>query len=78
MGILGFRITEFNSLTLVSLAKIYNAATDATLRAAYLAAANAPLAAIPIATFYSYFVRSLGFSSLRSCILKGVFRKSLE
>jgi hypothetical protein len=54
-------VTEFNSLTLISLAQSYNAATDATQRAAYLAASYYPLAAIPIATFYSYFVGSLGF-----------------
>jgi len=68
-------VTEFNSLTLVSLAQNYNAATDATLRAAYLAAANGPLAAIPIATFYSYFVGSLGFLIASIVMLKGVFRK---
>lgn len=68
-------VTEFNSLTLISLAQSYNAATDATQRAAYLAASNYTLAAIPIGTFYSYFVGSLGFLIASIVMLKGVFRK---
>jgi hypothetical protein len=68
-------VTEFSSLTLISLAQSYNAATDATQRAAYLAASNYTLAAIPIATFYSYFIGSLGFVIASVVMLKGVFRK---
>jgi hypothetical protein len=68
-------VTEFNSLTLISLAKSYNAATDATQRAAYIAASNYALAALPIATFYSYFIGSLGFLIASVVMLKGVFRK---
>lgn len=68
-------VTEFNSLALISIAQSYNAATDAAQRAAYLAAANGPLAAIPIATFYSYFVGSIGFLIASIVMLKGVFRK---
>jgi hypothetical protein len=68
-------VTEFNSLTLISLAQSYNAATDVTQRAAYLAASNYALAAIPIATFYSYFIGSLGFLIASIVMLRGVFRK---
>ena len=50
-------VTEFNSLTLISLAQSYNAATDPIQRTAYFAAANYALGAIPIATFYSYVIR---------------------
>jgi hypothetical protein len=68
-------VTEFNSLTLISLAQSYNAAADATQRAAYMAASNYTLAALPIATFYSYFIGSLGFTIASIVMLKGVFRK---
>ena len=68
-------VTEFNSLTLISLTQSYNGASDATSRAAYMAASDYALGAIPIATFYSYFVGSLGFLMASVVMLKGVFRR---
>jgi hypothetical protein len=68
-------VTEFNSLTLISLAQSYNAAGDAASRASYQAAANYALAAIPIATFYSYVVGSVGFLIASVVMLKGVFKR---
>ncbi len=74
-AILDVGVTEFNSLALVSLTQSYNATTDPTQQAAYAAAANYALAAIPIATFYSYLVGSVGFFIASVVMLKGVFRK---
>jgi hypothetical protein len=68
-------VTEFDSLTLISLAQSYNAAKDVAQQAAYLTASNIPLAALPIATFYSYFVGSLGFLIASTVMLRGVFRR---
>jgi hypothetical protein len=76
-AVIDLGVTEFNSLTLVSLAQSYNAATDATQRAAFLAAGYYALGAIPIATFYSYFVGSLGFLIASMVMLKGVFRRGV-
>ncbi len=55
-------LTEFNSLTLVTLAEHYASATIDAQRLAYMAAADYALATIPIATFYSWVVGSLGIS----------------
>jgi hypothetical protein len=68
-------VTEFNSLTLISLTQSYSGAADATSRAAYMAAADYALGAIPIATFYSYFVGSLGFLLASMVMLGGIFRR---
>ena len=73
-GVMDLGVTEFNSLVLVSLAQSYNAATDATTKAAYLAASNYALGAIPIATFYSYFIGSLAFLLVSLVMFRGVFR----
>ncbi len=74
-AILDVGVTEFNSLALVSLTQNYNAATDPAQQAVYASAANYALAAIPIATFYSYLVGSIGFFIASITMLKGVFRK---
>jgi hypothetical protein len=68
-------VTEFNSLTLISIAQDYNAAGDAAARASYQAAANYALGAIPIATFYSYVVGSVGFLIASVVMLKGEFKR---
>lgn len=68
-------LTEFNSLTLISLAQHYNATTDTALKAAYLAAAYYALGVIPIATFYSYFLGSLGFLIASFVMRRSVFRR---
>ena len=68
-------ITEFNSLTLISLIQHYNGTTDTTMRAAYLAAAYYALGVIPIATFYSYFLGSLGFLIASFIMRRTFFRR---
>ena len=73
-GIVDLGVTEFNSLVLVSLAQSYNAATDAATKATYLAASNYALGAIPIATFYSYFIGSVAFLLVSLVMFRGVFR----
>jgi hypothetical protein len=76
-AVIDLGVTEFNSLSLISLAQSYNSATDATQRAAFLAAGDYALAAIPIATFYSYFIGSLGFLIASLVMLRGVFRRGV-
>jgi hypothetical protein len=74
-AIIDVGVTEFNSLSLISLAQSYSAATDSASKAAYMAAGDYALAAIPIATFYSYAVGSVAFLLASIVMLKGVFRK---
>ena len=76
-AILDVGVTEFNSLALISLTQSYTAATDAVQKASYMAAANYALAAIPIGTFYSYLVGSIGFLIASIVMLRGVFRKQV-
>jgi hypothetical protein len=68
-------LTEFNSLTLVTLTQHYAAATANTQRLAYIAAVDYALATIPIATFYSWVVGSLGFLIASVVMLNGGFGK---
>ena len=68
-------LTEFNSLTLVTLAEHYTSATVDVQRLAYMAAADYALATIPIATFYSWVVGSLGFLIASLVMLNGIFGK---
>ena len=68
-------LTEFNSLTLVTLAEHYASATIDAQRLAYMAAADYALATIPIATFYSWVVGSLGFLIASVVMLNGIFGK---
>ncbi len=60
--LLDLAITELNSLTLVSLTQHYMAATYA-------------LATLPIATFFSYVVSSVGLFITSFVMLKGVFNR---
>lgn len=73
--VLDLAITELNSLTLVSLTQHYTAATSDAQRAAYVAAADYALATLPIATFFSYMVSSVGLLMTSFVMLKGVFNK---
>jgi hypothetical protein len=68
-------ITEANSLTIVTLTQHAATATSETQRAAYMAAANYALATLPLATFYSWVVSSVGVLIISIVMLKGVFRK---
>jgi hypothetical protein len=68
-------LTEFNSLTLITLAEHYATATIEVQRLAYMAAANYALATIPIATFYSWVVGSIGFLIASIVMLQGIFGK---
>jgi len=73
--VLDIAVTEVNSLALVSLSQGYTLATTEAQRAAYLAAAYYALATIPIGTFISYVVSSVGLLIMSVVMLKGVFRK---
>jgi hypothetical protein len=68
-------VTEVNSLTLVALTRQYAAATSDAARAAAVAAASYARATLPLATFLSFFVSSVGFLIVSFVMLKGVFRK---
>lgn len=73
--VLDLAITELNSLTLVSLTQHYMAATSDAQRTAYVAAADYALATLPIATFFSYAVSSIGLLMTSLVMLKGVFNR---
>ncbi|MGZ4857758.1 MAG: hypothetical protein ACXVZU_05315 [Methanobacteriaceae archaeon] len=73
--VLDLALTEFNSLTLVTLTQHYANATIDAQRLAYMAAIDYALATIPIATFYSWVVGSLGFLITSMVMLNGVFGK---
>jgi len=73
--IFDFGITEMNSLTLVSLTQNYAAATTDAQRSTILASAGYALATLPIATFCSYFVSSIGLIIVGLVMLKGIFNK---
>ncbi len=68
-------LTEFNSLTLITIAEHYTTATIDTQRLAYMASADYALATIPFATFYSWVVGSLGFLIASVVMLNGIFGK---
>lgn len=67
--------TEFNTLTLVTLAQHYASSTSDAQRTAYMAAADYALATIPLASFYSWVVGSLGLLIASIIMLKGNFGK---
>ncbi|MHB1414225.1 MAG: hypothetical protein ACYC1C_03150 [Chloroflexota bacterium] len=73
--VLDLAVTELNSLTLVSLTQQYAAATSEVQRSAYVAAADYALATLPIATFSSYVVSSIGLLIISVVMLKGVFSR---
>jgi len=74
-AILDLGVTELNSLTLVALTHQYAAAASDAQRAAYVAAADYALATLPIATFFSYLVSSVGLLIISIVMLRGVFSK---
>jgi hypothetical protein len=73
--VLDLGVTEVNSLSLVALTRQYAAAGSESLRAAAVAAANFARVTLPIATFLSYTVSSVGFLIFGIVMLKGVFRR---
>jgi hypothetical protein len=74
-SIFDLAITELNSLAAVSLTQQYTAAATATQRAAYIAAADFALATIPIATFFTYLISSVGLVIASLVMFKGVYSK---
>jgi hypothetical protein len=73
--IFDFGITELNSLTLVSLTQNYSTAVNDAQRSFILASANYALATLPLATFCSFIVSSIGLIIIGFVMLKGVFNK---
>ena len=73
--VLDLGVTEVNSLSLVALTRQYAAASSESLRAGAVAAANFARVTLPIATFLSYTVSSVGFLIFGVVMLKGVFRR---
>lgn len=65
-------LTEATSLALVTLARNY-AAASTNARPAILAAAQYPLAVLPIATFLSYVVSSVGLLLIGVAMLRSTF-----
>jgi hypothetical protein len=74
--VLDLAITELNSLTLVTLTQHYRAAASDAQRAEYVAAADYALATLPIGTFLSYFVSSVGLLIVSIVMLKGLVSKA--
>ena len=74
--VLDLAITELNSLTLVSLTERYVAALNDAQRAASLAAANYALATLPLGTFYSYELSSIGLLVISAIMWKSVIGKA--
>jgi hypothetical protein len=68
-------ITEMDSLALVTISQNYLAAASEAQRSAFIAAANYGLAILPIATFFSFFVSSVGLVIIATVMLKGVFMR---
>ncbi len=75
-AVMDLSITESNSLTLASLTQHYAASTTDLQRSAYLAAEYYALATLPLATFYSFVVSSIGLLIIGLIMLKGVFDKA--
>jgi hypothetical protein len=73
--IFDFGITELNSLTLVSLTQNYSTAINDLQRSTILASAAYALATLPLATFCSFIVSSVGLIIIGFVILRGVFSK---
>jgi hypothetical protein len=73
--VLDLAITELNSFALVGLTQRYATATSDALRSAYVAAADYALATLPLGTFLSYFVSSVGLLVASVVMLKGVFSR---
>jgi len=73
--VLDLAVTEMNSLALVSLTRHHALALSEEQKGAQVAAADFALATLPIATFYSYVVSSVGFLLTSLVMLKGGFNK---
>jgi Domain of unknown function (DUF4386) len=72
--VLDLAITELNSLTLVTLTRHY-ALGDTAARSASVAAADYALATLPIGTFLSYLVSSVGLLIVSLTMLTGIFSR---
>ena len=66
-------VTELTSFAAVSLSQSYAAATTDVARASYIAAANYALAVLPVATFLSYVISSVGILIIGIVMIRGVF-----
>ncbi|MDG7002279.1 MAG: DUF4386 family protein, partial [Nitrososphaerota archaeon] len=75
--ILDLGLTELNSLVAVSLSQSYTAATTDAIRSTYIAASNYALATLPLATFYSFFISSIGVLIIGLVMMKGVFPRAV-
>ena len=73
--ILDLVLTEFNSLTLITLTQHYATATIDIQRSAYLTAADYALTTTLIASFYSWVIGCIGFLITSVVILNGIFGK---
>jgi hypothetical protein len=73
--IVDLAITEASALTIVTLTQHAATAASETQRAAYMASANYALATVPLATFYSWVISSVGVLMISIVMLKGVFSK---
>ena len=71
--VLALGVTELNSLTLVRLAVSLEAATDSGQRLMLQAGANYALATLPVATFFSYVVSSIGLLIVAVVMLRDGF-----
>ncbi len=74
-AVVDLAVTELNSLALVTLTRQYAAAASDVQRAAYVAAADYALATLPIGTFFSYLVSSIGLLIASVVMLRGVFSR---
>jgi hypothetical protein len=70
-------VTEMSSMALVTLGHSYAAAMSEAQRSAYMAAANYALATLPLATFYSYVVSSIGLLITSILMLRGPFMRGV-
>jgi len=73
--VMDLAITEVNSLTLVAITAHYGAAATEAARSTSIAAADYALATLPIGTFLSYFVSSVGLLIVSIVMLRGVFSR---
>jgi hypothetical protein len=74
-SIFDLAVTELNSLDAVLLSQQYVHASTEAQQAAYLAAAYFALSTIPIATFFTYLVSSVGLVIASLVSFRGVFNK---
>lgn len=75
--ILDLAVTELNSLVAVSLSQSYMAATTDAMRSTYVAASNYALATLPLGTFYSFVISSIGVLIIGLVMMKGVFPRAV-